>query len=249
MKIFAFCTFIFITILFSISFFINFNMNVTIPKYYAGTKAVTIYDPSFFKGLIDSGLYTAIITPLKIAKDGAVMYTLSLRDNNKNILLDVQIGLPEEMTNTVKLSASNETNQGLIPVWETNDSTSEIFKRDVGRLLESWLLKIQTANTLSEEVPIIYLPQSSTELKWPWKVDTTLYFENFDRLRNTHVLRIGVGYYSAEKNYVGVTLQLSNYPGKTILAISDARKSSNKKRKKAEVDNVTDENVQESTDV
>lgn len=214
-------------------------------KYYAGTKSVTIYDPVFFINLIESGAYTPIVTTLKVAKDGAVMYTLQLKDNNKDIDLDVSIGLPEEMSSTIKLSTPQEISDvepDLEAVWETNDSTSEIFKRDVNRLLDFWLVKIQTACTFGAEPPTIYYPAQSCSLKWPWKTCSNRdYFSKFRRDLSTHVIRFGVGYYSTAKNYVGVTLQLSNYPGKTLHAVELAKLSSRKRKKTEEEDEVKSE--------
>ena len=215
-------------------------MQSIIPKYYQGSKSVTIYNPSFFKTLVESGAFTPIITPLKVARDGAVMYTINIRDNNKDVLLDVQIGLPESISHTVKLGTSSDNSIGLEAIWETNDSESELFKRDVNSLLELWLVKIQNANFLGDEQPKIYLPSQACPLKWPWKNSTNEeYFVKFKRDSSTHIIRIGVGYYSSDKNYCAVSLQLSNYPGKTQNAIVSQRVS----RKKRKVDSDEEEKI------
>lgn len=217
-------------------------MSLTLPRYTAGTKIVTIRDPVFFRSLIDT-LYSPHIKPLKIAKDDVVMYTLQLRDNSNGRILDVALELPQSMTNTIKLTTSDSGETGLVPNWETNDSLSEQFKQDFNTLLHYWLSKIQVACPFHENgVPTIYTLQQQCELKWPWKNSSSSdYFSKFKPESHVHVLRLGVAYYNPDKNYIGVTLQLGSYPGKTISAVNTIRQS----RKRTRHENESKENVVE----
>lgn len=221
-------------------------MSLNLPKYSAGTKNVTIRDPVFFRGLLDN-LYSPHIKPLKIAKDDVVMYTLQVRDNSNGRILDVALELPQSMTNTIKLTTSENGEAGLIPTWETNDSTSDQFKQDFNTLLHYWLAKIQVACPFHENgVPTIFNLQTQCELKWPWKnTSSSDYFSKFKPESNVHVLRLGVAYYNPEKNFIGVTLQLSSYPGKTLSAVNTARQTRKRARNEPEIK----EHVEETKEI
>lgn len=199
------------------------------PKYFAGSKNITIYDPLYFSTLFDHHIYTPSILPLKVDKCGVLMYNLMVRDSNTGKELEVQFQIPESMSQTIKLQSSDEENGQLEVVWESNDAPSNAFKADVNRCLEYWLKLIQHANSFGPEPDIRFLPAACI-LKWPWKsASNEEYFRKFRSESQTHILRMGVGYYASDRNSVGVSLQLGSYPGKTISAASASK---TRKRKK-----------------
>lgn len=203
------------------------------PRMYLGSKSVTIYDPAWFVTCFANHIYDPIITPLKVDKEGVLMYILQARDNNTGKALDVQWELPESISNTVKLQSSDrmESADGLDAVWETSDQESNAFKADVNRCLEFWLKQIQQANTFGEK-PEIRMLGISAPLKWPWKTGTNEdYFKKFRATDHCHIIRLGVGYFRSESAVVGAAVQLSSFPGKTLSAIAETK---NKKRKKPE---------------
>lgn len=221
-------------------------------KYYAGPKLVTINDPIFFNSAIEAKHFIPLVSPLKVAKDGTVMYLLQLKDVNRDIILDVVFSLPEEISSSVKLGAPDSEEEGLQALWDTSDAASDSYKADVNRLLDHWLKQIQHANAFTEdEQPEIYYLARATKLKWPWKSHSNEeYFRQFRGDQQTHQLRLGVGYYSPERASVGVTLQLSNYPGKSKAAILESGRRRPKRTRveseKETVEEVEPEIVQES---
>lgn len=205
-------------------------------KYYAGPKLVTISDPVFFKSLIEAKHFVPLVSTLKVTKDGTVMYLLQVKDVNRDVVLDVVFSLPEEISSSVKLGASEGEEEGLQALWDTSDPASDLYKADVNRLLDYWLKQIQHASDLNGVAPpdIIYLPQSA-KLKWPWKSQSNEeYFRQFRSDLQTHQLRLGVGYYNPERGAVGVTLQLSNYPGKSEKAILETGRRKGKRSRTEE---------------
>jgi hypothetical protein len=199
------------------------------PKFYAGTKYINIFDPEFFISLLEAKVYVPVIAPLKVNKDGVLMYLLQVKDVNRDLTLEVLFSLPEEISASVKLGSPEEEGGDLQAVWETNDSASDSFKAGVNRLLEFWLKQIQHANSFSIEPSINMLPRSCN-LKWPWKNSTNEdYFKKFRSDLQIHKLRLGVGFYSADRNSVGVTLQLSNYPGQSLQFIQENSKRRGKR--------------------
>lgn len=213
-------------------------------KVYAGSKTLTVRDPSVLLKLINSGLYIPKVTTHKVTKENDVLYTLSIVNTINDTELDVSFEIPETLTSTVKMGISPITRQESsrpvrAPIWESETSEAEIYKIQIGEILRHWLINIQTASkacNLDEEEPRIYLPQNVTELKWPWKTQSEEdYFEKFNPETQTHILKLGVGYYKREGNYIGVSLQLGGYPGKTKSAIAaDALQSRKRKRKQPE---------------
>lgn len=205
------------------------------PKFYAGTKYINVFDPVFFMGLLEHKVYIPVISPLKVSKDGVLMYLLQVRDVNRDLTLEVLFSLPEEISASVKLGSPEEQGGDLQAVWETNDAASDTFKSDINRLLEYWLKQIQQANSFAGEPEITYL-QRSCKLKWPWKNSTNEdYFKKFRSEHQIHKLRLGVGYYAADRSSVGVSLQLSNYPGQSLQYIQENSKKRGK-RTRTEVD-------------
>lgn len=203
------------------------------PRIYLGSKAITIYDPAWFVTCFANHIFDPIITPLKVDKEGVLMYILQVRDNNTGKALDIQWELPESISNTVKLQSSDraDSSDALDAVWETSDQESNAFKADVNRCLEFWLKQIQQANTFGEK-PEIRMLGIAAPLKWPWKTGTNEdYFKKFRATDHCHVIRLGVGYYRSENSVVGAAIQLSSFPGKSIAAISEMK---NRKRKKPE---------------
>lgn len=203
------------------------------PRYYIGSKAITIYDPSWFVTCLANHLFDPIILPLKVDKEGVLMYVLQARDNNSGKALDIQWELPESISNSIKLQAGNkqEGEDELDAVWESNDAESNVYKADVNRCLEFWLNQIQQANTFGEKPEIKFLPQIC-KLKWPWKSGTNEdYFKKFRASDHTHIVRLGVGYFTSEYGVVGASMQLSSYPGKSLSVLTEAR---SRKRKKPE---------------
>lgn len=218
------------------------------PRIYLGSKALTVYDPAWFVICLGNHLFDPVITPLKVDKEGVLMYVLQARDNNTGKCLDVQWELPETISNSIKLQPSSSeqlSDDGLDAVWECNDSESNNYKADVNRCLEYWLKQIQQANTFGEQPEIKYLPLV-TKLKWPWKSGSNEdYFKKFRSSDHTHIIRLGVGYFTSEYGVVGASVQLSSYPGKSVASLSESK---SRKRKKAEVVE-SEEKVMESTDV
>lgn len=205
------------------------------PKFYAGTKYINVFDPVFFMGLLEHKVYIPIISPLKVSKDGVLMYVLQVKDVNRDLPLEVLFSLPEEISASVKLGSPEEEGGDLQAVWETNDAASDTFKSDINRLLEYWLKQIKQANSFSGEPEIQFLPRSC-KLKWPWKNSTNEdYFKRFRSDIQIHKLRLGIGYYAADRNTVGATLQLSNYPGQSLQYIQDNMKKRGK-RSRTEVE-------------
>lgn len=211
------------------------------PKYFAGTKNINIFDPGFFATLIEANVYIPLMTPLKVDKAGVLMYLLQVKDVNRDVTLDVFFSLPEEITSSVKLASPEEEGEELQAVWETNDAASDSFKADVNRLLEFWLKQIQHANSFSGPCSVNLLARS-VNLKWPWKNSTNEeYFRKFRAEHQIHKLRLGIGYYSAAANTVGVTLQLSNYPGQSLQFIRENTKKRGKRARSEEVPVMVDE--------
>lgn len=214
------------------------------PKFYLGSKAITIYDPAWFLTCFANHIYDPVITPLKVDKEGVLLYLLQIRDNNTGKSLDVQWELPESISNSVKLqsSSSDGTDEDLEAVWETNDAESNSYKADVNRCLEFWLKQIQQANTFGEAPEIRFLGMTTT-LKWPWKTSSNeTYFRQFRASDHTHIIRLGVGYFQSENSVVGVSLQLTSYPGKSKSAVLAAK---SRKRKKVETTEEASTEVEE----
>lgn len=212
----------------------------TKPRFYVGSKAITIYDPAWFLTCFANHIFDPVITPMKVDKEGVLLYILQIRDNNTGKNLDVQWELPESISSSVKLQSDD--NDELEAVWETNDQESNNFKADVNRCLEFWLKQIQQANTFGETPEIRFLGMT-TVLKWPWKTSSNeSYFKKFKSTDNTHVIRLGVGYIQSEYQIIGASMQLSSYTGNTVAAVQ--AKSASRKRKKAETsDGVEDESA------
>lgn len=211
-------------------------------KYYAGPKLVTVNDPVFFNSAVEAKHFIPIVSPLKVAKDGTVMYLLQVKDVNRDMVLDVVFSLPEEISSSVKLGAPDGEGEGLQALWDTSDMASDLYKSDVNRLLDHWLKQIQHANAFNEdEQPEVYYLPRATKLKWPWKSHSNEeYFRQFRSDQQTHQLRLGVGYFSPERGAVGVTLQLSNYPGKSKQAIIESGRRKGK-RARTEVEETSEE--------
>jgi hypothetical protein len=205
-------------------------------KYYAGPKLVTISDPVFFKSLFEAKHFIPLVSPLKVTKDGTVMYLLQVRDVNRDVVLDVVFQLPEEISSSVKLGSAEGEEEGLQAIWETSDAASDSYKSDVNRLLDYWLKQIQHANEFNgDHQPDIHYLSRAAKLKWPWKSHTNEeYFRQFRSDLQTHQLRLGVGYFSPERGAVGVTLQLSNYPGKSEKAILESGRRKGKRARSEE---------------
>lgn len=216
-------------------------MTTSLPleKYTVGNKLITIRDPNFFISQINSGAFVPLIKTLKVAKEDVVMYTLNIKNVNADTILDVAFELPESMSNTIVFSASETVQDGIVPVWETNDSISEIFKRDINRILEFFLNKVKAVSTFDEE-PTIYYPGSRYELKWPWKNNINDYESRFDPAKNVHVIRFGVAYFNPTKKIIGATLQLGGFPGRTLGAINAAKLS----KKRARTQNLNEEDTE-----
>lgn len=219
------------------------------PRIYLGSKALTVYDPAWFVTCLGNHIFDPVITPLKVDKEGVLMYVLQARDNNSGKCLDVQWELPETISNSIKLQSSTHdesAEEGLDAVWECNDSESNAYKTDVNRCLDFWLKQIQQANTFGEQPEIKYLPQLC-KLKWPWKSGSNEdYFKKFRTQDHTHIIRLGVGYFTSEYGIVGASVQLSSYPGKSLSAISESK---TRKRKKPEAASEVEIKVNDETDV
>ena len=205
------------------------------PKFIVGTKYINVFDPIFFMGLLEHKVYIPLISPLKVSKDGVLMYLLQVKDVNRDLTLEVLFCLPEEISASVKLGSPEEQGGDLQAVWETNDAASDTFKSDINRLLDYWLKQIQQANSFAGEPEITYLPRSC-KLKWPWKNCTNEeYFKKFDSRYQIHKLRLGVGFYAADRSSVGVSLQLSNFPYKSLQYIQEnSRKRGKRTRNESE---------------
>lgn len=202
----------------------------TKPRIYIGSKSITVYEPSWFVSCFANHIFDPIITPLKVDKEGVLFYLLQVRDNNTGKQLDVQWELSESISNSVRLQTNEES--GFDAVWESTDQESNNYKADVNRCLEFWLKQIQHANTFGEAPEIRFLG-NSTKLKWPWKsASNESYFKNFRSASNTHILKLGVGYFQSATQIAGASMQLSSYPGKTIAALDEMKSS--RKRKKPE---------------
>lgn len=229
-------------------------MNTSLPKYTAGSKIVTIREPGWFLSNMTK-LYIPHITALKVTKSHILMYTIQLQDTSNGRILDIAFEIPQHITNSVKLAHSGVEEETLAPIWETNDPISNQFREDLNTLLHHWLSKVQTACSLQESPPSIYFPSARFELKWPWKnLQSDDYFSNFKPDSQLHVFKIGVAYYQPEKNYIGVTLQLSAYPGRTLSAINKQNaaakeeRRANKRPRQSEESKSTDSKQVDSTD-
>lgn len=206
------------------------------PKFYAGTKYINVFDPVFFRTLLEARVYLPVITPLKVSKDGVLMYLLQVKDVNRDLTLDVLFSLPEELSESVKLGSPEEEGGDLQAIWETNDTASDTYKSDVNRLLEMWLRQIQQANSFAGEPDISFLTRSC-KLKWPWKNSTNEeYFKKFRNDLQIHKFRLGVGYFAADRCSVGVTLQLSNYPGQSLHYLQENVKKRGKRARTESVE-------------
>lgn len=211
-------------------------MSITLPKISIGTKNVIVNEPAWLSSLFANHMFAPVITPLKIERGGVVMYSLQVRDLNTDRTMDVVFACPERLSHTVKLASSMENNGELVAEWETNDIDSKTFKDDINRCLEYWLTQIQQASSFGN-IPKIRSLQAVTKLKWPWKSGSNEdYFKKFRPETHTHQFKLGVGYYNQEYDEVGVTLQLSSYPGNTLAVIEESRQRKRAKRARAEVE-------------
>lgn len=219
-------------------------MTFKLPKYTIGTKFITIRDPVFVLDGIKSGRFTPVVKILRVTKDDDVLYTCALRDNNTSLEVECNIEIPEEYSQTVKIGLAINSDDGdnKIPIWETHDSLSQIYKDQIGALLACWLEKIKQVSTFEGEAPRIIFPSDSCELKFPWtKTAIEEYFNNFNPDTQVHTLRIGVGYFNRKNNYIGNSLQLCSFTGKTIAAAEQAKISARKRRRKENEDSSENE--------
>lgn len=212
------------------------SSTVVLPKISIGTKNVIVNDPVWLSSLFANHMFAPVITPLKIERGGVVMYNLQVRDLNTDKVMDVIFSCPERLSHTVKLASSSEGSGDLVAEWETNDIDSKTFKDDINRCLEFWLLQIQQASSFGQ-VPKIRSLQAVTKLKWPWKTGSNEdYFRKFRPETHTHQFKLGVGYFNQEYDEVGVSLQLSSYPGSTLAVIEEARQRKRGKRTRTEAE-------------
>jgi hypothetical protein len=200
-------------------------------KVSVGPKTLTVYDPSWLVFLFGNHLYQPVTSPMKIDREGVVFYKLQVKDMNTNKILDVHFVLPEELSSTVYLITPDYKGKNeMEAVWDTVSDSAVAYKDAVNQALDYWLKQIQTANTFDKTPEIGLLPPCSN-LKWPWKNHSNEeYFRDFNPTFQLHKFNLGIGYYNQEKNFCGVSLQLSLYSGKTGAAI-EAEKVSKKRRR------------------
>lgn len=217
-------------------------------KIIIGSKNLIVKDPAWLSRLFASGMMLPLVEHFKVEKENLVMFLLKVHDINTNKKFEVIFEIPTEESETVYLGdGKNFTSQAdeKVAIWDTITLGGQ-FKEGVNECLRYWLdIMVSSCRLGGDEISINDLT-SRTYLKWPWKKGTNEeYFESFDSLRAVHQIRLGVGYFNQTTRTVGVTLQLSQYPGKTKLAVSEEQDLKRRKRARTETQDAIEAEVSE----
>lgn len=223
-------------------------------KIVIGSKNLTVKDPTWLSRCFASGMMVPTVEHFKVEKENMVMFLLKVHDVNTNKKFEVIFELPEAESETVYLGdGKNYTTQAdeKVAIWETT-TLGEETKAGVNECLRYWLDIMVASCRLGGDEIVINDLTNRTYLKWPWKKEThEEYFQGFDSRRSVHQLRLGVGYFNQADRKVGVTLQLSQFSGKTKFAVQEEHDLKRRKRARTETQDAIEQegDVQEEGEV
>jgi hypothetical protein len=201
-----------------------------VPKFTSSKSGIYVNDPEFLCRLIDGEVYLPKITPLKIEKTqergGVIMYQLSLEEVNTGLEKEVHFVLPEAFSDSIVLDPPDEeTSTELIRhndeskrlfTWTTSSPEEAAYKELLNNCLMRWGRAIQANNNYGE-LPSIQLLVDKTKLKWPWRTMTHQeYADSFIKEFHRHQIGVGPGFYSLERNIVGISLRIGSNFGRTL---------------------------------
>lgn len=145
--------------------------------------------------------------------------------DEKPKLLDVQVCIPEQFTNFITLS------NGVFTLDPKKDRACQQYIQHLNDMVGCWfpVLSQKRDNSLA---PVTFRHLNGpVVLKWPWKKESAEeYADRFSVVINTHVIMLGVGYHNAKSSEIGISLNLSQYPGLTYEGVIQKMNSQKKRR-------------------
>lgn len=231
------------------------------PKFTSSKSGIFVNDPEFLSRLIEGKVYIPKITPLKIEKTqergGVVMYQLTLEEVNTGLEKEVHFMLPEAFSDSVSLSPleydeepSCDFPEGKAKprffTWRTSSPEEQAYKEMLNRCLLRWAQAIQANNNYGEP-PTIHLLEDATTLKWPWhSMSHEQYDLVFDKELHRHQIGVGAGWYSLERNVVGISLRIGSNYGRTL---KGQEQENLKKKRKRSKESAPDESASEESKI
>lgn len=209
-----------------------------------GKKHILVRDPQALTEILKSGAqyvpvanYNARSRDEEDSSNVVTFFKIFVMDKffipsgqEKPKLLDVQISVPEQFTPYVTLV------DGVFKIDPKKDRACQQYLEHLNELIACWfpVLSQKRDNPLSP-VTFRHLP-AQVNLKWPWRKESASdYLDRFSVVNNTHVIMLGIGYHNAKSSEIGITLNLSQYPGLTYAGVVQ-KMNSQKKRKVALLD-------------
>lgn len=214
-----------------------------LPKIVPSTRSLLIRDPAFFKRMIDAGAYVPKLRPADVSR-GVLMYVMEVLDVSRNIKLALDFELPaiesanihtfeQEKWEARKARKEGEvaTEMETVPVWDTRNAPSQ-YRLDLIDALDPWV-ELLEKSAMGEELEFTPVREFQV-LKWPWKDEghknLIAFIEHFQPELSLYRIRPGVMIYDPEQKTATYTLQLTQFKGKTALAIAEEKARSKQRR-------------------
>lgn len=221
-----------------------------------GKKHIMVRDPQAMTDILKSGTqyvpianYNARSRDEDDASNVVTFFKIFVMDKffiptgqEKPKLLDVQITIPEQFTPYLSLV------DGQFKLDPRKDLACQQYIEHLNELINCWfpIISQKRDNALSP-VSFRYLQQPAI-FKWPWKKETAEeYIDRFSTHLNTHVLMLGVGWHNGKNSEIGLSMNLSQYPGLSYAGVLE-KMNSQKKRKIVSLDENGEEISSEAVD-
>lgn len=210
-----------------------------------GKKHLVVRSPGALKRLIDARVqwvpiadYKSRVRNSEDKNDVVTYFDIKLKDEHHRPVageppktFDIQFLLPESFADAV----SCDEELGVAQL-DLSRPDCQAYVRELNELLMCWYPIMHQKSDGDAKCSFHNLSTTSLMMKWPWKkVSVSEYFATYDPALQIHKLNLGVGYHSTKTSSIGISIQLSNFPGLTRRGAMVSRKKSNdansKKRK------------------
>lgn len=227
-----------------------------------GKKHIIVRSPGALKRLIDAKLqwtpiaeYKSRVRNSEDKNDVMTYFDIKLKDEHHRPekgepakTFDVQFLFPESFAS--EITCDDELGFAQLNLTRPD---CQVFANELFELLRCWFPIMCQKTDGGADCTFREFSSSAVTMKWPWKkVSVGEYFASYDPTLHIHKLCLGVGYHSSKSNVIGISIQLSNFPGLTkrgaLLARKKLNESSSKKRKVCALDSEGNEVVEEKTD-
>ena len=215
-----------------------------------GKKHILVRSPGALKRLIDARVkwvpiaeYKSRVRNSEDKNDIVTYFEIKLKDENYRPAAgeppktyDIQFLLPESFASAM----SCDSELGIAEL-EIIRPDCQAYVTELNDLLMCWFPIMQQKSDADGKCDFRCISNTTLALKWPWKkISLSEYFATYDPSTQIHKLNLGVGYHSTKSNTIGISVQLSNFPGLTRRGVLVARKrenvASSKKRKVVALD-------------